>query len=239
MFPQENNEIFVKEARTWRSSVGTQPCFWPLTPPSPPTHPPASYQPPTQQRPGPSGIHAHGLPHPESQSDMCGACKTGSVGWMGCQGGDSPESLSSGASTAPRAHPCVEPTSGHVMQQKMEDAEWAELYSGHAVSPTALVHQTGSSSAVPTRLTTKNRLTDSQPRENGNSLLRLRDGGVFTGRNGELRSQGKEIPSFESNLNIHPFVRPADRLSFRRWGANSFLYALCLLRVQECVCSTQ
>ena len=41
---------FIKGARTWRSILGTQTLFWPLTPPPPP---PVYYQPATKQRPGP------------------------------------------------------------------------------------------------------------------------------------------------------------------------------------------
>ena len=42
---------FIKGARTWRSILGTQTFFLPLTPPPPP---PVYYQPATKQRPGPS-----------------------------------------------------------------------------------------------------------------------------------------------------------------------------------------
>ena len=40
---------FIKEAQTWRSILGTQTFFWPLTPPPPPVY----YQPATKQRPDP------------------------------------------------------------------------------------------------------------------------------------------------------------------------------------------
>ena len=86
---------FIKGARTWRSILGTQTVFWPLTHPPTPL-PPVQYQPATKQRPGCSPSFAwqynskgtlatERRPEDRRQSTCNGKRECGTVKRTGCR----------------------------------------------------------------------------------------------------------------------------------------------------------